>query len=326
MVRHPAFWRRFAPLLLVLGMALLWSGYWYATLGRAKTGFSRFEADLTARGGALSCNGERWGGFPFRISLTCGRLALRLSQEGPSFETEDVEALAKAYALRDVVATARGPSRLSFAGRPAFVIDHAPLSASFRLEADGQAQAQLSVTDTALSLTHGAVLARGKGLRLTAENKGQQTVDFEVASDGLTVAPAAGTELTVDSLRIRGSIDNLPPGFAAFPGDLLTAAAVSGARMSIESLHVVVAQSTISGSGSVTLGIDGYPEGKIAMRVGDLRRFLAGLEDRGIAVNAGAFMLGLLLGRNQEASIALIFRQGSVYWGPFKLFEHGPIR
>lgn len=321
-------WMMAAPLAFVLILALAWSGYWYVTLGRAKAGFSQFERDLAARGGALSCNEERWGGYPFRISLACQRLAIRLTPSGATFETANVEALAQAYALRHVIAIAQGPSRLSFEGE-AFDLEHAPMTASFHLHADGNAEAALVVEDTRLRAA-GAVVAEGRRLELHGRNRGPQAVEFAVMGEATRVALAHGAEIDVPKLEMRGLIDNLPPGFAALPGDLLIAAGTTGGRIELQSLDAVVDGSVVKGSGAVVLGADGYPDGRIAMRLSELGRLLSSLEKKGLfdrqAAAAGSMLLGLLLGDKGEAPLDLTFRAGSIYWGPFKLLEHGPIR
>lgn len=322
-------WKMAAPLALVIVLMFAWSGYWYWSLGRVKAGFSQFERDVAARGGALACNEESWGGFPFRLTLTCSRLVLRLTARGATFETARVEALAQAYAPNHVIAIAEGPSRLGLHDGPVFDLAHKPMTASFRLRSGGRAEAALVVEDTVLS-ADGAVVARGRSLELHARNEGPETVEFGGRGDGVLVEPGIRPAVQVARVAFRGAIDNLPPGFAAMPGDLLTAAATSGARVRLDVLEAEVEGSTVEGSGAVALGADGFPDGSIAMRLGDLDRLLKSLQDRGIidrrAEKAGSLLLGLLLGKKERASLDLTFRDGRIFWGPFKLLEHGPIR
>ncbi len=317
------------PLMLVLALCLLWSGYWYIALSSAKAGFSQFERELAARGGALTCNEEAWGGFPFRISLSCARLVLRLSTRGATFETANVEALAQAYALGYVIAIAQGPSRLSLDDGETWDLEHAPLRTSFRLRPDGSAEVALVIADTTLR-SGDKVVASGRGLELHARNQGSQAVEFAGRGEGLTMAPVTAAMLDAPTLNFQGVIDNLPPGFAAMPSDLLTAAAISGARVRLTSFDAVLEGSTVTGSGAVALGADGYPNGSIAMRLTELDKFLASLQGKGFidrnAAAAGTLLLGLLLGKKEAAPLDLTFRQGRIYWGPFKLLEHGPIR
>lgn len=322
-------WIIAAPLGLVLALLLLWSGYWYVALTGAKAGFSQFERELAARGGALTCNEEAWGGFPFRVSLGCARLVLRLSGRGATFETVKVEALAQAYALGDVIAIAQGPSRLSLDDGETWDLEHAPLTASFQARADRSAEVALEIEDTTLR-SGDTVVAKGKRLEFHARNQGPQAVEFAGLGEGIMMAPVAGAELDVSTIDFQGTIDNLPPGFATMPSDLLTAAAISGARVSLKSLNAIVDGSTVTGSGAVALGADGFPDGGIAMRLTQLDKLLASLQGKGLidksAAAAGTLLLGLLLGKKEAAPLDLTFRQGRVYWGPFKLLEHGPIR
>ncbi|MGE0213847.1 MAG: DUF2125 domain-containing protein [Parvibaculaceae bacterium] len=321
-------WLLALPALMLAVLLLGWSGYWYQTLTRTKEGFSRFEADLAARGGAFTCNEEDWGGYPFRIEVSCARLALRLSGNGPTFETVGVRALAKAYAINDVVATGQGPSRLTFEDGRTFDLKHAPMNADFRIEDDGRAAARLIVEDTVLE-AEGAVLARGARLELSAHNEDADRVAFTVIGSQAVVSPSPGTDISLASLDMEGLIDKLPPGFATLPSDLLTAAATSGARLSVQSLAAVVEGSRLNGEGSLVLDAQGYPDGRIALRLSDLGRFMEGLAAKGLierkAAAAGTLLLGLIVG-NKAAPVDLTFRQGRIYWGPIKLLEHGPIR
>lgn len=321
-------WLLVLPVLALAGLIVAWSSWWYVTLTRTKEGFSIFEANLTARGGAFSCNEEAWGGYPFRIEVSCARLLLRLSRNGPTFETQGVRALARAYAINDVVAQAKGPSKLSFADGRGFDLSHAPMNASFRLDADGRAEAMLEVDSTVLKQGD-AVLARGARLELAADNRDSRSVAFRIGAGESVVSAGPGADISIPTFGMEGLIDNLPPGFAALPSDLLTAAATSGARLGVRSLDAVVEGSSMKGAGEVVLDAEGYPDGRIGIKVSNADRFLAALSDKGLvdrkAAGMGMMLLGLLMGRN-AAPVDLTFRNGRISWGPIKLLEHGPIR
>lgn len=321
-------WLISTPFVLLATLLLAWSAYWYTTLTRTKEGFSAFETNLAGRGGAFSCNEEAWSGYPFRVEVSCARLVLRLSRNGPTFETQGVRALARAYAINDVVALAEGPSRLTFADGRSLDLAHAPMNAGFRLDSGGKAEAMLEITSTVLK-EKDAVLAKGGRLKLAASSQDDRSVAFRIAaSDGL-VSAGSGTGISIPTFAMEGLIGNLPPGFAARPGDLLTAAAISGARLDVSALDAVVEQSRMSGKGEVTLDARGFPDGRIGIRVSDPDRFLAALAAKGIvdrkAAGMGMMLLGLLMRKN-AAPVDLTFREGRIFWGPIPLLKHGPIR
>jgi hypothetical protein len=284
------FWRLALPLLIVLGFAG-WSGYWFYAQARVQTEIERGVEHLQARGGDFHCEDRQWRGFPLRIALNCGRIRLDVPG-GPLIETARIEAAGHLHSPRRIVAHTE----------------------------------QFAVGGTPWSFG-------GRNLAVTADSTRQDRLEFSASGEDLTFADGRMPALAIDALQVEGWIAGLPRTAASDFAALLREAARLGSRVSIETFRAQMAGLEFSASGTVELGPEG-PTGTLTTTVSDYKEFLADLERRGAisrkAVRASAMMIGLLQrGRKTadgEATLALRFHEGQVFWGPFAVAEIPPLQ
>jgi hypothetical protein len=101
--------------------------------------------------------------------------------------------------------------------------------------------------------------------------------------------------------------------------------------VTIDSFEARTDDIRLTASGTVELTPEG-PEGTLSTTVTNYEDFLAELERRGAvsrnAVQASSMVIGFLQGgrkKSGEATVALRFRQGKVFWGPFAVAEIPPL-
>ena len=289
-----AFWfRRLAlPFLIVLGLSGLWSAYWFYAQAQIEIELDREVARLQVRGGQFVCEDRRWRGFPLRIAVSCGSSRLELPG-GPVIETAKLEAAGYLNNLRRIVSRT---DRIAVEGEPKW---------SFR----------------------------GRNVAVSAGSKQPDRLAFSASGEALTLADGRTPAIALDRLEVGGFIEGLPRDLSGDLKAVLSQAARLGSRLTIETFTAQMADVRFTASGTVELGPEG-PTGTLFTTVSDYKGFLDDLERRGAisskAVRAGSVVIGLLQsGRQQadgEATLALRFHAGQVFWGPFAVAEIPPLQ
>jgi hypothetical protein len=109
--RHSRFWL-YAPLALLVLVAVAWSAAWFQIRNRAGVEIERWLAKEAQAGRQWVCPNREIGGFPFRIEVTCPALTLR-QKDGVQVSLGRVESVAQVYQPRLVITEMEGPLRLT---------------------------------------------------------------------------------------------------------------------------------------------------------------------------------------------------------------------
>lgn len=277
------------PLLLAIAVAG-WTGYWFYAQARVQHAVDRGAERLQANGGGFVCEDRQWHGFPLRLVLSCARTKLDVPG-GPVVETANLEAAGQLYDARRILVQTGG---LTVEGAPGWSI------------------------------------ALGN-LALSATVRHSERLEFAASGETFRLADGRLPPVALDGLAIEGAIDGLPRRGAPDFATLLREAARLGTRVTIDSFKAGMAGIEVTGSGSLALG-PGGPTGTISTTVSDYEALLADLERRGAisskAVRASSMMIDLLQGGKKtagEATIALRFHEGQVFWGPFAIARLPPL-
>src|ERR1041384_6029723 len=96
--KRSRFWL-YGPLVLVLVLALAWSGVWFYAAGRAETTVAAWIDREAKLGRRYACAERKVGGYPFRIEIRCKDLAIDFdTADGPvSLRTPQLLAMAQIY-------------------------------------------------------------------------------------------------------------------------------------------------------------------------------------------------------------------------------------
>jgi hypothetical protein len=309
--KHP--WHMFYPLLLVIAIGIAWSIYWLFAFNATKQLVAQARTDLAAQGATLTCEREHWGGYPFRIEVTCDQPQLDAKSGGVAHQAQAqrVFAVMMAYNFSHVIAEVEGPTRMD-----GVELAHAPARLSLKGQTDGGFDASAEVPDASL-----AGRFTTKLLRAFARRKGDA---LDLAADAQSVS-AQG--LTVESAAFNGTT---PAAILDAP-DPVAAAARSGQAFDITRAEAKMGDITLSATGQLHLDSAERPAGKVTTEVNDIDKFLglaaplAGID--AATQSAIASMLSILAkDSSKRRSIDLVAKDGELYFGPFKLMQLQAIR
>ena len=311
------------PALLLLMLAVAWSGYWLWLHYKVQDLFEERSSALAARGLTLACGEREWGGYPFRIEFTCTdpRFADQRSSLIAGAEAKSLFVVMQAYDFRKFAALLDGPTTIAFRDAEPLTIAHERILASFQ---------RVSAADHRLSIEVPA-------LRI-GEEASATTASFHFrARDGSILDIAAsgeGIAFTVEDAKFaidRAALEGDMPLSAISDQEVLRGLAASGGKVNITQASLSKGELTISGEGALTITPQGYLEGRIGTVISDLNLFITELQhalplsERELRElrALGGVLAGATGGRS--VPVDLRFRNGDIYWSAFKIATMDPL-
>ncbi len=320
-------------LVIVTALTLLWGGYWWSGALAMERGFRAWLDARAAEGWVASYDSVETHGFPSRFDTTFRGLALQPPDAGWAWRAPLFQTLMLSYLPNRAVAAWPGPQTI--------------LTPLGRIDVEGErlrASVRLGVA-TSLPLDELRLEAAGLGVaaeagwRASAAEASLATVATTAARNGQRLGillselrPPSAVRALVDPLgAMPDALDRLhldaDLGFDA-PWDRfaledraprLTSIALRDARIEWGAL-------ALSAEGSVEIGEDGLPRGRIELRVEDWRRLLdllraTGMVGEGVAPLTERAM-EVLAGLSPDADVIeapLSFQRGFVSFGPIPL-------
>jgi hypothetical protein len=336
--KRSRFWL-YAPLILILVLALAWSGVWFYAAGRAETTVAAWidrEANLGRR---YACAERKVGGYPFRIEIRCRDLEIDFdTADGPvSLRSPQLLAMAQIYQPDLVIAEATGPMTVKAPGAD---IDHVAtwslLQASLRGRPAAPQRLSLVVTAPKLALPNGTdALANAKQFQFHAQRRAggsnEEPFDLALRLDDLLFpgAPAlASRPITVDAQGVLRGLKDLRPKPM---NTRLREWQAAGGRIEVTQARIAQGDALAVGQGDLGLTADGRIDGVVNLKVAGLDQ-VAGLifgeaqNRRQAGVIAGLNMLSRseLEGRRAVA-VPLSFRDGRIFFGPVPVGRTKPL-
>lgn len=307
------------PLLLVLGLALLWSGYWYLLSSKAQELYASARSDMAAKGMTLSCAKTAWGGFPFRLTMKCANPEFIVTAQGKSTTVTagSLLVLMQAYDYRHFIAVIDGPSRLSEEGSPAldFAFDQ---------------------------LTSSLVLSNGKPARLGVEipllaigklgSANNILLNASIDSFGNLAAAASAKNLKTFTPKPfaldSATFEVTTPAAIITSADPLRTMAGEGVKFDVTHFEAARGKLIISAEGEAGLNPDARLEGQATATVSDLELLIAEIRQSAILADKDVdqihkFMKVFIAG-NPRPSFMLKATAGAISWGPLKIAELPP--
>lgn len=309
--------RMFLPLGVLLALAAAWSLWWYVVFTTARTQYSRAEERLAAEGVSLACAEQSWGGYPFRVEMTCAgpRAAFERNGNAMAISAMRLAALIQAYDPTHGLILLAGPTTIApGAGREPITVAHGLARASLRLVDGDRFQASMEFPDIS---AQGIGAAKSIMLHLRADRTGP--ADIAGQAVGLVLdLPDAG------ALRLeRAEFDASVPIAVLAARDPLRHAIQSGSILDIRRIDLKQDGLTASASGAVSLDGTGRLDGTLSTSVSDLDLLIdrvgAQLALKPADVLAARSLFGLL--KAAGSRIDIVARQGKLYWGPVKIAE-----
>jgi hypothetical protein len=116
-------WLIAAPLMLVLALAVAWSGVWYYAAGRARTLVEDWRVEQAKAGRVFTCGTQDVGGYPFRVEVRCGDAGAELKDTQPpiAIKLKQIIIVAQVWDPKLLIAEFTGPLMASDPGQPAYL-------------------------------------------------------------------------------------------------------------------------------------------------------------------------------------------------------------
>ena len=295
----------------------LWLVLWLAGHAFLVNQVIQLRKNLAANGMALSCEQEKWGGFPLRYTLSCSKPRLTPIAAGaePQASAERLDlAMWFPYPLA-VSATLEGPTQI---GKD--VISHRPAPGRVTFTLTGGLTLQVTAAEfkwpgnveaktVTVSASRGSDLAK---LGFSAEGLSLQNLESPITLE--QVSGSAETDARV--------LDAEQP---------LALMAAENIPLTITDLHARTGTAEIKGSGQLTLDQAHKLNGKLASEIEDidaLMAFLAPPLKLTEGEVAGAKTVIALLGgdpNSAQRKLDIIAKAGEIYFGPFKIADVPPL-
>lgn len=344
------------PLFVVLLLWGAWSGAWYFVSETAQGKFAEWREKSAKKGLTLTCKEENWGGYPFRIEVTCKDFVLQKKNKKSrlSVAFQDVHAVAQAYKPWHIIFKLTAPLNMELSrgsGDTTTTLikaKHEPSLASVVLKDRINPEISIlfeNITGSITDQAGGANFALGdfevKKLnlhgRIEREVKEGQA-DYAVAAtaealeyDGPLRDPADGGPIKLDTLTFNGIAERLPLPLAANLQKTLRIWAANEGRLKINQLELKQEALTARSNGFVTASQEGQLSGKVKTAVLNLDKTIDKMVTAGrLSANDARVSKGLfkiLSGNSPNGEVVTDFRikNGKLYFGPFRLLKLAPL-
>ncbi len=328
-----------APLLIVITLALAWSGLWLYAKRVAETTIDAWMEREAKVGRMYTCASRTIGGYPFRIEMRCADPAAELRGEGAQVALKARELLAVSQVYRPdlLIAEITGPMMIAESGNVSnFVADWTLMQASVRGLPIAPERISIVLDQPKLRRSNapGAeLLARAEHVEFHVRRSigaGPGTPAFDLAAQAIgavipSVAALAARPLNAEATAVlRGVADLSPKPIAT----RLREWQAAGGRLEIASARVQQGDALAVARGDLGLSGRGRLEGMVNLTIAGFDEVLRtiglpSLQGR----SQGNLLAGLssILGGTAElegkraATIPLRFNDGAVFLGPLPL-------
>ena len=307
----------FAPALL-LALSLALSVGWVMISHRVEAHLDRMIADEASKGRLWTCANRNIAGFPFRIEIECLDAQVKVANE-PHFDVKlpRIIAVAQIYDPRLVIIEAQGPLSIVASDKPAVSASWSSLRSSIHMQSD-QMPDRLSIVGDSLTLknemrgqsvaiTHGELHIRVK----PNDDKPSNDLEFALRAQGLSSDLVPGTPAIFET---SGAIEQ-GVYFLTFKGpETIETWRRANGRLDLETFTISRGDQMLNLKGQIGLDEQRRATGQIEFTGKGLDEFFK---------TAGLSKLSTLQTTNLK--VPLVFTNGSILLGPFKMAELKPL-
>jgi hypothetical protein len=277
------------PLVLVLALAVAWSGIWYYAAGEAEARVNDWQAQQAKAGRVFSCGSQKVGGFPFRIEVRCGDVAVELKDTQPplAIKLKEIHVVAQVWDPKMLIAEFTGPLTAAEPGQPPVTVTWTLAQASVRGTPQTPERASLAIDDLKLDgPAPGNALFDAKHAEFHARMQygswpHNPAIDLAVKLNAAT-APALGAytraPLDADILAVLHGMKDLRP--KPLPVRLREWQAAGG-RVEIQNARVAQGEMVGNATGMLALTQRGGLDGALRLNVAGLEKLLPSLTGGG---------------------------------------------
>jgi hypothetical protein len=331
-IPHRRRWPIFLPFVLVMVLAVLWSGGWFYLAGRVPDAISDWRAREAKAGRLYECGSQSIGGYPFRIEVRCSDPSAQLSDMAPPLALKASAALLawQVYAPALVIGEFTGPLGLGEPGKPPSFLAHWRLAqASIRASLTGVERVSIVCEGPTFDRTDDgpstglfkADRVELHGRSVAGASADDPAVDLAlrlVAAAAPALHPILAEPLDADVTGVLHGVADLAP--KPWPV-LFKAWQAHGGRLDISRARLQQGDVIAVGEGSLGLTPRGGLNGQMQVTVVDLAKVLQGLGinqivsqgDMGSAIDALDRMLpGLGAIARQHAGAGIVAGLGAI--------------
>jgi hypothetical protein len=275
-------WLIATPLVLVLVLAAAWSGIWYYAAGEAETRVNDWQAQQAKAGRVFSCGSQKVGGFPFRIEVRCGDVAVELRDTQPplAIRLKEIHVIAQVWDPKMLIAEFTGPLTAAEPGQPPVTVTWTLAQASVRGTPATPERASIAIDDLKLAgPAPGNALFDAKHAEFHARMQygswpHNPAIDLAVKLNAAT-APALGAytrePLDADILAVLHGMKDLRP--KPLPVRLREWQAAGG-RVEIQNARIAQGETVGNATGMLALTQRGRLDGALRLNVAGLEQLL----------------------------------------------------
>jgi hypothetical protein len=333
--RRSRFWL-YAPFMLLALLAAGWTGFWFVVQGRVGAALDAALAREALQGRTWTCADRNIGGFPFRVEVRCGSLALTSTRWGEAVrvQTGPAVAVGQIYTPGLVVAEVTGPLQATLPEGRKLDFSWRGLQASFVHDLGAPDRVSIVMSEPNATLTSpGQAAESWQASRLETHLRrnptrpaAEQAVDLAISLKG-SVLPALDALLGTPEpgdVEIEATATMAEAFRLGFNPDALERWRSGGGQIQLTKLVSVKGPARIEASGQFLLDQTHRISGQIQASLAGIRQ-IAGIPVGGIMGGLGSLLGGRLSAQLPGAAPGLtplppiVLREGRVYLGPIRL-------
>ncbi|MDP3408637.1 DUF2125 domain-containing protein [Bosea sp. (in: a-proteobacteria)] len=326
----------YAPFVLLALVAAGWTGFWFVVRARVVDAVDTALAKEAGLGRSWTCTDRSVTGFPFRVELRCGTLALASARWGEAVrvQTGPAVAVGQIYTPNLVIAQITGPLQATLPEGRKLDLGWTRLEASLMHRSGDPERLSLVLTAPTASLTApGLTPETWRATALEAHLRrnptrpaADQAVDLAIATKG-SVLPALDALLGTSEpgdVDIQATLTQTKAFRIGLNPDALEAWRISGGQIELTRLVSVKGPARIEATGQFLIDQTHRPAGQLQASLAGIRQ-IAGIPVGGIAAGLGGLLGGRLSAQlpgvapGLTALPPIVLREGRAYLGPIRL-------
>ena len=287
-------WLIATPLIVVLLLAVGWSGFWYYAASQAEARIADWQAQQAGAGRAFSCGKQAVGGYPFRIEARCTDVSVELKDTQPplALKLKEILVVSQIWDPKLFIAEFTGPLTAADPGQPPHTTATWTLAqASVRGTPNQPDRASIVVDDLKLTDSPGTPQFDAKHAEFHARvqfGSWPHNPAIDLATNLKTasapgLSPYARDALDADLTAVLHGVKD----FAVKPLPILLRDwQAGGGRFEIQSARIAQGETLATATGTLGLTQAGRLDGALQLNVAGLEKLLPAItQQKGVALN-----------------------------------------
>lgn len=329
-----------APLVLIVLLALAWTGGWFYAARRAEATIAAWIEREAQEGRVYACASRKIEGFPFRIELRCTEPKAELQgRAGPVvLQARELLALAQVYQPDLIIAEVSGPLTASIGADAQYTAEWTLLQASLRGRPSAPERISIVLDDPKLAQRGqpSSMIARAgrfeAHLRRRSNGPTQAEFDFAARTSAAVVEGVKSLAQRPIDAELTAVLHGIRDLRAQPLAERLREWQAAGGRLELTRARAQQGGTIALAKGQVALTPQGKLDGAIELTTTGLEQIAPLLlgQESGARAQAGLLAALNLLGRaelegKRAISVPIRFKEGAVFLGPVGIGQIPPV-